>query len=92
MKDLLATPMFSLNQSLPSQPRLKLSSSVKEALKTAALKAKERLNEDQQTFRLSRKQSKVRKESEVDVTSKRKASKKVESVSSKTIVNIIVQH
>ena len=77
MKDLLATPMFSLNLSLPSQPRLKLSSSVKEALKVAALKANERLTEDQQTFRLSKKQSKVRKESEVDVTSKRKASKKV---------------
>ena len=73
--------MFSLNQSLPSQPRLKLSSSVKEALKVAALKANERLAEDQQTFRLSRKQSKVRKETEADVTSKRKASKKVTSFS-----------
>ena len=73
--------MFSLNQSLPSQPRLKLSSSVKEALKMAVLKANERLAEDQQTFRLSRKQSKVRKETEADVTSKRKASKKVKSFS-----------
>ena len=69
--------MFSLNLSLPSQPRLKLSSSVKEALKVAALRATERLAEDQQTLRLSRKHSKVRKEAEVDVTSKRKASKKV---------------
>ena len=47
----------------------------------AALKANERLAEDQQTFRLSRKQSKVRKETEADVTSKRKASKKVKSFS-----------
>ena len=69
--------MFSLNQSLPSQPRLKLSSSVKEALKLSTVKANQRLLEDQQTFRMSKKQSKVKKEAETDVSTKRKASKKV---------------
>ena len=69
--------MFSLPQSLPFQPRLKLSSSVKEALRVAVMKADERLLEDQQNLRLNKKQSKVKKESETDVTSKRKASKKV---------------
>ena len=69
--------MFSLSESLSTQPRLKLSSSVKEALKLAVMKANERLLEDQQALRISRKQSKVKKETETDVTTKRKASKKV---------------
>ena len=77
VKDLLGSPMFSLDQSLPSQPRLKLSSSVKEALKVATVKANERLLEDQQTLRISKKHSKVKKDSEADVATKRKASKKV---------------
>ena len=71
--------MFSLSESLPTQPRLKLSSSVKEALKLAVMKANERLLEDQQALRISRKQSKVKKETETDVTTKRKASKKVDT-------------
>ena len=71
--------MFTLSESLPTQPRLKLSSSVKEALKVAVVKANEKLLEDQQTLRMRRKQSKVKKETETDVTTKRKASKKVKA-------------
>ena len=71
--------MFTLSESLPTQPRLKLSSSVKEALKVAVVKANEKVLEDQQTLRMRRKQSKVKKETETDVTTKRKASKKVKA-------------
>ena len=77
-QELLATPLFSLSSaSLPSQPRLKLSSGSKEALRLAVEAAARRLVEAAAELKTFRKQSKVRREAEVDTSVKRRAARSV---------------
>ena len=78
VQDLLSTPLFSLtSESLPSPPRLKLSSSSKEALRLAVETGGRRLVEAAAELKTFRKLSKVRKEPEVDTTVKRKVARSV---------------
>ena len=77
VQELLAMPLFTLNTTVPGQTKLKFSSAAKEGLKTALGVANDRLAEDQKALKLQRKESKVKKEVEVDSTARRKAARKV---------------
>ena len=78
VQDLLSTPLFTLPENvLTTSPRLKLSASAKEAIKVAMEAANKRLVDSATELKLFRKQSKVRKESEIDNSTKRKAARSV---------------
>ena len=78
VQGLLSTPLFTLPENvLTTSPRLKLSASAKEAIKVAMEAANKRLVDSATELKLFRKQSKVRKESEIDNSTKRKAARSV---------------
>jgi len=76
IQELLAMPLFSLGTTLTGPTKLKLSSAAKDGLKTALTVANNALVEDQKTLKMQRKESKVKKEVEVDSTAKRRAARK----------------
>ena len=77
IQELLAMPLFSLNTSLTGPTKLKLSTAAKEGLKAAMNVANSSLVEDQKNLKMQRKESKVKKEVEVDNMAKRRAARKV---------------
>ena len=81
IQDLLSTPLFTLPDNvLTSSPRLKLSATAKEALKGAMEAANKSLLESANELKLFKKQTKVRKESEIDTSTKRKAARSVSNI------------
>ena len=77
IQELLAMPLFSLNTTVAGPTKLKISTAAKEGLKAALGVAVNALLEDQKNLKLQRKESKVKKEVEVDNMTKRKAARKV---------------
>ena len=77
IQELLAMPLFSLNTTVAGPTKLKISTAAKEGLKAALAVAVNALLEDQKNLKLQRKESKVKKEVEVDNMTKRKAARKV---------------
>ena len=77
VQQLLAEPLFCLSNPTPAPIRLKLSTTVKDGLKGALINANNALIEDQKAVKQQRKESKVKKEVEVDSSVKRKAARKV---------------
>jgi len=75
ISSLLSSPLFSLDLPQP-QTKLKLSSSTKESLKTALKQAEDRLEEDKTAVKAQKRESKVKKEVEVDNAVRRKAARK----------------
>ena len=77
IQELLAMPLFTLNTTVTGPTKLKLSTAAKEGLKKALAVTNDTLVEDQKTLKLQRKESKAKKEVEVDSAAKRKAARKV---------------
>lgn len=76
IQELLAMPLFTLNTTVTGPTKLKLSTAAKEGLKKALAVTNDTLVEDQKTLKLQRKESKAKKEVEVDSAAKRKAARK----------------